>query len=272
MENFKSGRRLRSARKKIEAYERLHIGEPRERPGALPVEETFDGFVKAFGGEKISDLIENKALMPRNADYIFPQHNVIAELKTLEGIFAGPEGSAQFQQAFIDAAETPASFLAVVRGESEIPERVGNLIRKRIRRGLEARVAEARKQLRMSKSMFGNADTKLLILFAMDRNPIFGHRAMLFHLTALMEANYADEHTDGVVYMNPNMPTRMRSDGMEFTGWFPFYRDDKTNGELSGFVDLLGNRWLTHAGALSGITNPILKLETFEEMSVALGG
>jgi hypothetical protein len=270
LKNLRSSRGHRAART-IGAYERKYIGEPRKRPAALPVEATFDGFVEGFGGKKISDLIENKALMPRNADYIFPNHNVIAELKTLEGIFAGSEGLDQVRQAFIDGGETPSTYMDVIRGEADMPERVAALIRKRLRRGLESRVAEARKQLRMSKGMFGNENTRLLILFAMDRNPIFGHRNMLFHLATLMGSNYADEYTDGVVYMNPNTPTRVNRKGMEFSGWYPFYRDDNINAQLSGFVDLLGNSWLTHSGALTGVTNPILKLETLEEMSVALG-
>lgn len=272
LEKIQARKRMRAARKKIEAYERMYRSEPKERPAAVPVEETFDQFVEGFGGRKISDLIQTKSKMPRNADYIFPQHNVIAELKTLEGIFAGEGGLDQLRQVFIDAGEPPTSLIGFVSGNKEMPDRVASMIRKRIRRGLEARVVEARKQLRRSKTMFGDKDTKTLILFAMDRDPIFGHRTTLFHLAGLMGSNYADEHTDGVVYMNPNMPTQLSSQGMEFTGWFPFYRDDAVNAELSGFVNLLGNRWLTHVGGLNGVTNPILELETFEDLSAALGG
>ena len=55
-----------------------------ERPDPLPIEQSFDRFVERFGGTKISDLISDQANMPLNADYIFRDHNVVAELKTLE--------------------------------------------------------------------------------------------------------------------------------------------------------------------------------------------
>lgn len=99
---------------------------------------------------------------------------------------------------------------------------------------------------------------------------MFGHQTMLFNLATIMGDNYADEHTDGVVYMNPNLPTKTRPDDMEFSGWYPLYRDDEVNDELSDFVNLLGNVWLNHYGKQIGETNPILELESFDEMMAAL--
>ncbi|MEM7236715.1 MAG: hypothetical protein AAF501_02655 [Pseudomonadota bacterium] len=143
-------------------------------------------------------------------------------------------------------------------------------MRKRVRRSIEQRIQQARRQLRKSKAASGNDDTKLLILIAMDQQPLFGHQTILFNLATIMGDNYADEHTDGVVYMNPNLPTKTRPDDMEFSGWYPLYRDDEVNDELSDFVNLLGNVWLNHYGKQIGETNPILELESFDEMMAAL--
>jgi len=62
------------------------------RPDPIPVEPSFDTFVEAFGGAKISSLLSDKSAKPLNADYLFAKDNVIAELKTLEGSFAGQNG------------------------------------------------------------------------------------------------------------------------------------------------------------------------------------
>jgi hypothetical protein len=262
----------RAAQRKVEAYEERHrITEASKRPARLLVETTFDAFVKEFGGQKISDLIDVRARMPRNADYIFPDHNIIAELKTLEGTFAGPNAARALHQVFIDVGEPATALMAALLGNAEMPPRAKALIRTRLRRGLESRIAEARKQLRQSKVMFGDKNTRSLIIFAMDRDPLFGHQTMLFHLATLMGANYADEHTDGVVYLNPNMPTKVNPEGMEYSGWYPFYRDEHINAELSDFVNLLGNRWLTYYAKTTGNKNPILELETFEDMAFVLG-
>jgi hypothetical protein len=48
-----------------------------------PLQSIVDPFVKMVGGEVISELIGNKNL-PANADYLFRNHNVIAELKSLQ--------------------------------------------------------------------------------------------------------------------------------------------------------------------------------------------
>lgn len=269
---FKQKRSEAKARKRIEKYDRKHRkARPlSERPEPLHVEKTFDAFVAEFGGKKISNLIENKAQMPLNADYLFEDHNVMAELKTLEGIYSGPDAMKQLTQAYIDAGCTGSDVMGVFLRDEPVPDSAAKLMRKRVRRSIEQRIKKARKQLRKSKATFGNDDTKLLILIAMDQQPLFGHQTMLFNLATIMGDNYADEHTDGVVYMNPNIPTKIRPDGMEFSGWYPFYRDDEVNHELSNFVNLLGNRWLNYYGRQIGETNPILEPESFDEMMAAL--
>lgn len=272
LSRIRSASKNRSAKKKIRSYEQKYRSESKIRSPSVNVEATFDEFVLKFGGIKISDIIDEKSRMPRNADYLFPEYNFVAELKTLEGVFSGEVGQRQLSQAFIDAGEPLASLMGFLFSGMDMPEKVGELIQKRLRRGLESRVKEARQQIRHSKKMFGDRETRTLILFAMDRQPIFGHHTILFQLSRLISSNYCDEYTDGVVYFNPNVPTQPNPDGMEFTGWFPFYRDDETNAKLSPFVDLLGNRWLTHIGSINGITNPILQLETFDELVTALGG
>jgi hypothetical protein len=269
-ENVNKGRS--EARVRIEQYDRKYRkSKPwSERPEPLPVEITFDAFVADFGGQKISDLIQNKSQMPLNADYLFEENNVIAELKTLEGIFSGPDAIKQLTQAYIDSGCTGSDVMGVFWSGEPVPDAAAELMRKRVRRSIEQRIKQARKQLKKSKSTFGNSETKSLILIAMDQQPLFGHNTMLFNLAKIMGDNYADEHTDGVVYLNPNMPTKIRPDGMEFSGWYPFYRDDKVNEEISSFVNLLGNKWLTYYGNQVGQTNPILELKSFEEISAAL--
>lgn len=272
-ENLRKRRSKAKAQKRIEQYERKHRkARPwSERPDPLPVETTFDTFVTEFGGKKISDLIENKSQMPLNADYFFEEHNVIAELKTLEGVYSGPKAIKQLTQTYIDAGCTGSDVMGVFLRNEPVPEAAAALMQKRLRRSLEQRIKQARKQLRKSKVTIGNSSTKSLILIAMDQQPLFGHKIMLYNLAKIMGDNYADEHTDGVVYLNPNIPTKTQPDSMEFSGWYPFYRDDEVNEELSDFIDLLGNRWLNYFGKQIGETNPILEIDSLDGMMAVLG-
>ncbi|WP_299825332.1 hypothetical protein [uncultured Roseobacter sp.] len=271
-EKLKQWRSKIKARKRIEQYDRKYRKAlpASARPEALHVEETFDAFVAGFGGKKISDLIGDKAQMPLNADYLFEEHNIIAELKILEGIYSGPDAIMQLTQAYIDAGLTGSDVMGLLYRGEPMPVAAARLVQKRVRRSIEQRTKRARKQLRRSKKEFGDNETKLLILIAMDQQPLFGHRTMLFNIAKIMGDNYADVHTDGFVYLNPNMPTKIRPDSMEFSGWYPFYRDDNVNNELHEFVNLLGNRWLKYYGEQIGETNPILELASFDEMSAAL--
>jgi hypothetical protein len=264
---------VRKTPDKVAAYELLHrSNEPRERPPPISVERTFDNFVEKFGGTKISDILESKWKLPLNADYFFKDHNIIAELKTFEGVFSGPEAIRTLSQACVDAGCSASDLAGYVYWGEALPERASNLVLRRFRRAIEQRIKKARKQLRQSKSQFGNKDTQSLILIAIDQPPLFGHDIMLNTIAKLMGDNYSDEHTDGVIYMNPNAPTQPRADGMEFSGWFPFYRDDEVNKRLSGFVNLLGNRWLTYYAEQIGEVHPILELDSFKDIFAVLGG
>lgn len=50
---------------------------------AAPLQSIVDPFVTAIQGELVSNLVGNDN-PPSSADYLFRQHNVIAELKALE--------------------------------------------------------------------------------------------------------------------------------------------------------------------------------------------
>ncbi len=67
-----------------------HEMKPRE-----PLQTIIDPFIKSCGGELVADLLDKKATLPQNADYLFRQSGVIAELKA-------PEDSS-FGKAFREA-------------------------------------------------------------------------------------------------------------------------------------------------------------------------
>jgi hypothetical protein len=249
------------AKEQLAEYERRHrLGEPTDRSPPIDVEATFDAFVSEFGGQKVSAILENKAQLPLNADYFFPEQNAIAELKTIEGAYSGPNGVRAFLQALIDSGVPENLRFRVALGLEPLDEAARDKIRKRMRRSLEERIKKARKQLRMSKSMIGDEGTISILILAMNEQPMFGHGFLLATLTSVMASNFSDEHIDAVVYINPNTPTRVRRDGMEFSGWHPFYRDDEVNERVAGVIDLIGNRWLRFKAKATGSENPILVL------------
>jgi hypothetical protein len=257
-----------SGRRKIAAYERRYKKDLplSDRPAPIDVERIFDAFIYSLGGSKISDLIDDKSMMPPNADYLIHEKNAIMELKTLKGIFCGEEALKQFAKAFSDAGSTGSELASFLwRGEA-IPKRTAKLLRKRVRRSLEARLRKARSQLIHSKRHFGNPKTKCFIIIALDETPLLSHGVMLSSIAYVMNDNMRDHHVDGFAYMNPNTPMKMHHDGMEFCGWFPAYRDENPEDELVDFVNWLGDKWLNYYREVIGESSPILKSESISEV------
>ena len=66
-----------------------------ERPFFSDVEKLFSGYVEYYGGSVVDKLEENKTDR-QNADFLFEQPEIVAELKTFEqDVFGEPEGFSQ---------------------------------------------------------------------------------------------------------------------------------------------------------------------------------
>src|ERR1700722_8155983 len=50
----------------------------------MKLQTVIDPFITSCGGELVEDLLGNGPELPKNADYLFRQSGVIAELKSLE--------------------------------------------------------------------------------------------------------------------------------------------------------------------------------------------
>ena len=54
-------------------------------PIHFDIEPTFNEFVRTFrSGKAVRELLTNPSNLPLNADYLFPEDKIIAELKCLE--------------------------------------------------------------------------------------------------------------------------------------------------------------------------------------------
>src|SRR5271169_7061750 len=82
----------------------ISVGIRGQHPVGLPqfsVDETFARVVRQAGGSLVSDLLPTRTNLPKNADYVFPEYNVIAELKRLErDVSEDKEFSASLDQLY----------------------------------------------------------------------------------------------------------------------------------------------------------------------------
>ena len=95
-------------------------------PPPLPVEDTFDDFVRHVGGERVATALGQESSCHENADYVFRNSKVIAELKEiatdLQAIVGGQTSSGTLSPAAEKkpaAPETPKVNLPLSQSDNE---------------------------------------------------------------------------------------------------------------------------------------------------------
>jgi hypothetical protein len=242
------------------------------RPAPVRVEETFDDFVESFGGIKIAKLLPDKSAQPLNADYLFRHDNVVAELKVLEGSFAGSNGIGQLIKGLAQAGVKQADINAYVFRGVPLPPGAWSVVNKRFRRFIEDRIKKGRAQLRRSRADFGDAHTKSVLLLANEKLKLVRDSYIFRTICNVMAHNYTDEHIDAVIYFSPNVFSFFPSAEREYSSWIPIYTDP-TDEELGDFINRLGESWLKFYTAKCGQPDlPILQLPDTREGVEGLRG
>lgn len=176
-----------------------------------PLEAIIDSFAKRFGGELLNDLIDPQV---RRADYLFRQHQVIAELKALEKDSFGQPFRRKMGELMADWQRRG---LLMVFGRTLIDshqlhpvcqEEMMNVIGKPFQDRI---LASANEQIRETKKSLGMPDAKGVLLLASDGNADLQPHTVVFLLKRLLHKKHENgapqySNIDGVVYFNPRMP------------------------------------------------------------------
>jgi len=198
-----------------------------EKP-TLPAEETFDRFVKNFGGQKISDLLPGDPGFP-NADYLFGNENVIAELKTLKTDFGATDS---FREKHIELVKK-------YRCAGMPKEYVNDLLRL-FRSALGRILKKANTQLKETKRELSLANTPGILLLINDDflslEPQFITTIICEHLT------HSYTSIDAFVYLTLNHYVDIPGNNYANLLWRPFY-SERAPHSLKDFVKRLGSQW-----------------------------
>lgn len=216
------------------------------RPEPLPVEETFNEYVKQFGGQLISELLQTDPQRPQNADYYFPSHGVIAELKCFEkDLFNNRDDVERIgriikknhESGLVDGYKGFRWLL----GQEPLPSVYRRDMLSLARRYYENAIRKADKQIESTKKLLDLPNARGLVLLANDGN-YFSHPEEAVGLIAqVMQQHFMASHLDGFVYFTINSVVKVPGNDRELLFWVPSYR--KTGDELGDFVNLLGAGW-----------------------------
>jgi hypothetical protein len=221
-------------------------------PKHIDIEPSFNEFVLAFrGGRLIRDLMPDASKMPLNADYLFPNDNIIAELKCLEkNPVDGPDWQSRVVRAFQSTGYSFDDLMECVDHGKSVPAPVRAKLIHWLRQALRGVVKAGNRQLRQSKRDLKRADAKGVLLIANDNHYGFAPDALL----ALISDGVAllkDNHVDALVYFTPNVFHRREGSDVAWVLWEPRYRDDTDDG-LAEFVNDLGRKWNDYTEVLTG--------------------
>jgi hypothetical protein len=226
-----------------------------------PLQSIIDPFVKSVGGELVCDLIENRNL-PSNADYLFRQHNVIAELKSLQAggfinsfhrklgdLFGKWDRQGKLRvygTVKIESGKLP------LECQHEMFSVMGESLQKHV-------VATANKQIKSTKALLEMPDAKGLLWVASDGNDDFQPNIVWYLMTKILQkkketGDPAFSSVDGFAYFNPRMPAIVVQASEPALLFWGGARKPDEDGDVLACLELLSNAWFQYVSRTQGIT------------------
>ncbi len=206
-------------------------------------EANWDNFVEKVGGFKVSDRHPNPDF--QNADYVFPEHKVILELKIIENEIDKTEQFVEKMNALsrrlqAKYGKTPLSMdpivtAAYLKGFIELF------------RAPLARVAKkANRQIKSTKPHLGMEEFKGVWLLVNNNLKELPPNLMLGTLGRILNGAYSS--VDACIYLT-NHYVFFPGDEYARILWAPIYAADEP-GDLREFVNWLGREWFNFAEEL----------------------
>lgn len=213
----------------------------------IQVEPTFNSFVKAYGGKLISEIVSRSPGF-KNADYLFDETKIIAELKCLQKDF--------FDKIIVDSNNIDE---IVIKNSKTLY----NVVR------------DANKQIRETKKNLKKEDYQGLLLLVNDGNYSFKFE-LLMDISKRVIADYQTrgryESIDAMVIFTVNMPLYYKFEDSYLPSfpWFVTSKNDNYKDEvIRNFMKDIGNHWRIYFETLSGfklMVKEAIDKETFKNL------
>jgi hypothetical protein len=207
----------------------------------LPVEKTWHQFVRSTQGKVVSDLISGSPSFD-NADYLFPDVKVVAELKEVQTEFMATDASRKGFENLLKqlVREDPQWRPALFGGSGKYPTWFNKEFVRLARPPISRILKKANVQLRQTKAEFGISTATGVLLFVNDG--FTGLAPDIIHSLAcdLLVQSYSS--IDCLVYLNVNRYIKINGSDEPKLLWHPTY-SDRADNSLVEFIDTLGRSW-----------------------------
>lgn len=234
------------------------------------LENAFSRFIKDFGGEVLDEINPLDPKKPKNADYIFREQNVVAELKRLDKDYyqtnADVERLMRQVEKRIVSGYITESELSQYLSKKREPEKITDVILSGVRSTVKGKIRSAEKQIRKIKEDFKMPDAKGLLLLANDKSYFTQLTPLIYiHVTEKLLSERPDTPIDGFVYFVTNKNYELQTEKENGIIWINNYLR-KGQEEFAGFIDTLGINWAEFVCRNTGGT--IERINHFDEEAI----
>ncbi|MCG7855486.1 hypothetical protein MD537_00775 [Flavihumibacter sediminis] len=248
-----------------------------ERPFFSDVESLFSEFVEYYGGKIVSKLEINKTDR-QNADYLFEQPEIIAELKIFnKNVFSEAEDIPRLIDLFEKWKEKgyiTANDLAdyTFRG-LPLPQKCMLDLIERATKTIERVIYKANKQIEETKKTLNKQNAYGIVILVNDGNYFFTNEGFLYVISSLIGRKFQKSSFDVIIYLTINQATYKEGSELDHSIWVPIYTKVDEQGEtiasdeLHSFVNTFGEKFLTEFMTLKTGHKPkdFKQIESMEE-------
>lgn len=216
----------------------------------IPVEESWREFVRGVAGTVVDDVLPKQREF-ENADFVFIEAAVVAELKEIETEFSSSSAFCTGFDALMRrlVAEDPNWRPVLFGGSGQAPAWFAPEFVRLFRPPLSRILKKANRQLRNTKDHFNIQAPTGTLLLVNDGFTAIGPDLIRAQTSELLMHSYSS--IDCCVYLTVNRYVEFVGSNEPQLLWVPTYSDRASN-ELVAFVDDLGRQWFNYVESKVG--------------------
>ncbi|MED5511091.1 MAG: hypothetical protein VX841_12440 [Pseudomonadota bacterium] len=194
----------------------------------IKIEQEFDQCVDEIGGIKISELVGSSPDF-FNADYLFPQYEVIAELKCLEEDKIKDKSLVSKASAiylrYLSEGKAPKILFGTQKlNTTGFPEEFTHEITELYRKSIHTTIKKANNQIKQSKDRLKMENHHGLLILANDRHTALAPANAMWILHDTFR-RYSFSSINTVLYFTANLKAEHPEIPQDILVWIPVERD-----------------------------------------------
>jgi hypothetical protein len=249
----------------------ISVGIPVQHRVGLPqfsVDETFARVVRQAGGSLVSDLLPTRENLPKNADYVFPEYNVIAELKRLERDASEDHEFSERLNRLYREWVSQGKPVPPVWGRARIdlralPLECANQIISLYRKPIHRRIRDANQQIWSTKQALNMNEAKGLLVLIQDGDYSINPETVMNLVSRCMRGGHFSSIND-LVFANGNMRAVRSGDTLDYM-FFTHAHRDANRAIPHELIERINSGWRQELDRLAGGPMNTVKPENFTQ-------